>query len=290
MKIKDNDNVPQSVTLAVVGDDSRPKRYEELTFMDDFLFGKIMSDKDTCRRLLEIILHIDPDTEIADPVSQSSLRVAPDSKSVIVDVRTHDRLNDYDLEAQKQVHPNLPKRARYYQAMMDIDFLSPGREYIDLRNNYIIFICLRDIFHRGLPVYTFQNLCREDATVELNDCTTKIFLNASKCDTIKDKELRAFMEYVSTGQVASDYTATISDLVTRARENPTWKREYMDAMMDTVRQQREMREAEEKGIEQGEHKRALEAARRMLQDNLSVELAAKYSGLSVEEIQQVQKE
>ncbi|MBR4463445.1 MAG: hypothetical protein IKS40_02390 [Treponema sp.] len=93
------------------------------------------------------------------------------------------------------------------------------------------------------------------------------------------------MEYVSTGRAASDYTATINDLVTMARENPTWKREYMDAMMDTVRQQREMREAEE----QGEHNARLEAARRMLQDKLSVELAAKYTGLSVEEVRQLQK-
>ncbi len=98
------------------------------------------------------------------------------------------------------------------------------------------------------------------------------------------------MEYVSTGRAASDYTATINDLVTRARENPTWKREYMDAMMDTVRQQREMREAEEQGMAQGEHKRAMEAARRMLQDKLSVELAAKYTGLSVEEVQELQQD
>ena len=288
MKIKDNDNVPQSVTLAVVGDDSRPKRYEELTFMDDFLFGKIMSDKDTCRRLLEIILHIDPDTEIADPVSQSSLRVAPDSKSVIVDVRTHDRLNDYDLEAQKQLHPNLPKRARYYQAMMDIDFLSPGREYIDLRNNYIVFICLHDLFHRGLPVYTFRNRCDEDPAVGLGDGTTKIFLNASECDTIKDKELRAFMEYVKTGQADTPYTESISRMVRDAQETPYWKREYMDAMMAAVRQQREMREAEEKGVQEGEHKRALEAAKRMLGDGLTTELTAKYTGLSITEIQQLQ--
>ncbi len=35
------------------------------------------------------------------------------------------------------------------------------------------------------------------------------------------------MEYVSTGRAASDYTATINDLVTKARENPTWKHDFL---------------------------------------------------------------
>ena len=111
------------------------------------------------------------------------------------------------------------------------------------------------------------------------------------------------MEYVKTGRSQSDYTDIINDLVQKARENPTWKREYMDAMMDAVRQQREMREAEEKGIkagmeqglqqgmEQGERKKALEDARRMLKTGkLSPEEIADITGLSVTEFKQLQNE
>ena len=106
------------------------------------------------------------------------------------------------------------------------------------------------------------------------------------------------MEYVKTGRSQSDYTDTINDLVQKARENPTWKREYMDAMMDAVRQQREMREAEEKGLkagleqglEQGERNARLDAARRMLKTGkLSPEEIADITGLSVTEIKQLQK-
>ena len=102
------------------------------------------------------------------------------------------------------------------------------------------------------------------------------------------------MEYVKTGRSQSDYTDIINDLVQKARENPTWKREYMDAMMDAVRQQREMREAEEKGLkagmEQGERNARLEDARRMLKTGkLSPEEIADITGLSVTEIKQLQK-
>ena len=107
------------------------------------------------------------------------------------------------------------------------------------------------------------------------------------------------MEYVKTGRSQSDYTDIINDLVQKARENPTWKREYMDAMMDAVRQQREMREAEEKGLkagieqglEQGERKKAVDTARRMLKTGkLSPEEIADITGLSVAEVKQLQKE
>ena len=98
------------------------------------------------------------------------------------------------------------------------------------------------------------------------------------------------MEYVKTGRSQSDYTDIINDLVQKARENPTWKREYMDAMMDAVRQQREMREAEEKGMKHGERNARLEAAQRMLKTGkLSPEEIADITGLSVTEIKQLQK-
>ena len=92
------------------------------------------------------------------------------------------------------------------------------------------------------------------------------------------------MEYVKTGRTADDYTEIINDLVQKARENPTWKREYMDAMMDAVHQQREMREAEKKG----ERNARLETARRMLsRGKATTQEIAEDTGLTVEEIEQL---
>ena len=64
--------------------------------------------------------------------------------------------------------------------------------------------------------------------------------------------------------------------------------------MDAVRQQREMREAEEKGLkagmEQGERKKAVEAAQRMLKDNVPIDVLAKYTDLPLMEVKKLQKE
>jgi len=38
-------------------------------------------------------------------------------------------------------HKEIPKRARFYQAMRDCETLSKGEKYRDLRELYIIFLC-----------------------------------------------------------------------------------------------------------------------------------------------------
>ncbi|MDE6719406.1 MAG: hypothetical protein K2J68_06065 [Treponemataceae bacterium] len=52
---------------------------------------------------------------------------------------------------------DLPKRARYYQAMMDLDFLEKSKEYETLLESFVVFICTSDPFGCGLPRYTFIN-------------------------------------------------------------------------------------------------------------------------------------
>lgn len=61
------------------------------------------------------------------------------------------------------------KRSRYYQSIIDMSNLNAGTEYDELKDTYIIFICLNDIFHKGLPVYSFENVCCEDKDIKLND-------------------------------------------------------------------------------------------------------------------------
>ena len=65
-------------------------------------------------------------------------------------------------------------------ANMDVDYLLKGHPYLKLKENIVIFICLDDLFKQGLPVYTFENVCRENNSVKLEDRTLKVFYNCSK--------------------------------------------------------------------------------------------------------------
>ena len=101
----------------------------------------------------------------------------------------------YDIEMQTTDYADpaeLPKRTRYYQAMMDMDVLNKGEFYTKLRKTYIIFICTFDPFDRNLSQYTFHETCAEDATLEMGDETTKIFLNSKGRREGIDSDLAAF--------------------------------------------------------------------------------------------------
>ena len=63
--------------------------------------------------------------------------------------------------------------------MLDIGSLARGAGYSDLKESYVIFICLSDPFGKNLPVYTFERRCRESAEVELGDATHHVMFNAA---------------------------------------------------------------------------------------------------------------
>lgn len=265
------------------------KPYNELTIADDFVFGKIFQNKDIFRQLLEILLHTKFPDDIASPITQKSYRVAPDRKRIATDVSTHTAQAEFDVEMQQESRPNLPKRCRYYQAAMDVNFLQRKFEYTQLKENFVIFICLQDPFGRGLPVYTFRNVCLEDTNVQLGDGTTKIFYNAKNYAKLADKEASAIMQYMSTNTATTDYTATLDGMVDTLRTNPLWCKEYLDAMQeDLLREHEAERRGREAGIKEGEllgeHKAKLAAARNLKKLNVAPEIIAEATGLPLADI------
>ena len=75
-------------------------------------------------------------------------------------------------------HAGLAKRARLYQAHMDINQLQRGQFYTRLRPSFVIFICTFDPFDEGRYLYSFRNVCRETGA-ELDDEAYKLFFNTA---------------------------------------------------------------------------------------------------------------
>ena len=94
--------------------------WEELRISNDFIFGKIMQDSHLCKELLQRIL---PDLKIDHieyPEAQKVIRPDIDAKSVRLDVYVVDGKGTvYDIEMQVAISPELPKRTRYYQSLLD---------------------------------------------------------------------------------------------------------------------------------------------------------------------------
>lgn len=228
------------------------KSYEELTIADDFMFGKVMEDKELCRAVLECLLN-QPVGELEEIQAEREFRYITDGKPVRLDVYTRDQKSVYDAEMQNLNHQKtenleLPKRSRFYQSSMDTDHLRKGKSYRELPEGKVLFICTFDPFGKGYAKYSFRNICIEDKNLYLNDGTEKIFYNSTSRSEDISENLRLLYQYITTGQIGNNLTEKIEKAVVRAKKNEAWRAEYMKELLhdDDVRQ-----EGKQEGIQEG---------------------------------------
>lgn len=130
------------------------------------MFGAVMSEPKICKEVLELLLQIEID-HVEYPELQKPISPFYSKKGVRLDVYVAGSDKVFDVECQSYKVENIGKRTRYYQSMIDTDSLLKGADYSELKESYIIFICLDDPFEAELPVYTFERKCKESEEVEL---------------------------------------------------------------------------------------------------------------------------
>ncbi len=265
---------------------AKQKTYEELDLSDDFMFGKIMRNPVCCKEMLERLLNIKI-AKIKYPEDQKTIDISADSKSVRLDIYVEDEAETvYNVEIQTVNTGELPKRARYYSDMIDLNLIEKGITYKALNKSFVIFICTFDLSGRDFYQYTFENICREDTGLFLNDGVTKIFFNTKgKIGNISD-EAKVFLRYIDGSQSDDDFVRRLDDEVKKARKNEEWRREYMTFLM---RDQENLEEGRAEGRVEGEQATRVENAKTMLADGVDYKIVAKYSGLPLEEVEELAK-
>lgn len=267
------------------------KKYEELCYRDDFMFGKVMSDPDLCRVVLECLLQR-PVSELKEVQTQREIKFVADGKPIRLDVYNVDTEgNVYDAEMENLNHRSveshqLPKRSRYYQASIDTDYMDEGDSYRKLPDSNVMFICTFDPFGLGLSQYTFYETCEEDHELKLNDGTIKIFYNCTYVGEDIPENLREFYDYVENGKAGSELTKRIDEAVLKSRKNSIWRSQYMKEKI-VLQDARE--EGFEEGVERGIEQGIEQGIRNMLSRGKSVEEIVDFCGYSVELVKKVEE-
>lgn len=250
------------------------KTYEELTLADDFLFCKVFgSEKELCKELLERLLG----EKIRDIVylqTQDIIELTNDGKGIRLDVYLEDEGDTvYDLEMQCLNTKELPERTRYYHSLIDQDLLEKGESYGSIKNTVIVFVCLFDLFGRGLWKYTFQNRAKECLDLVLEDGQKTVFVNAGGFSG--DPKVQNFLNFLNgTETKGSDgFISALKHAVENASHNAKWRCEYMFA---TAREQCIRDEA------RNEERRS--NIRAMIEEGISRDLVKKILKLTDEDI------
>ena len=297
-------------------------KFANLTIQSDFIFKKVMSRKRICKHLLEELLQV----EIADiNYIEAEKTIDPNytSHGIRLDIIVADDKNThYNLEMQVKNNKNLntnthvlPKRSRYYQALLDFDLLQAGQPYDLLPPTYIVFICIFDFFEKGNYVYTFKKRCLEDLELELPDEATTMLLNTKGSHGDISKDLKSFYDYVNNHIVTTDFTRQIDDEISYLKLDTKVRREYMLMEARLLDERREgiaegkdigfaegkdvglvegeaigMAKGEAMGIAKGATNANTATAKRLLSMGLTVQDIAKATSLPIEQVEALKAE
>ena len=242
------------------------KRYEELTIADDFMFGKVMGDKELCREVLECLLD-HPVGELEDVQTERQFRYTTDGKPIRLDVYTRDQNHVYDAEMQNLNHQAVEK--------------------LELPEGKVLFLCTFDPFGLGYVKYCFQNRCEENKALCLRDGTEKIFYNCVSSAAEVPEHLKELYDYIRTGRAEGTLTRKIEEAVGRARKNEEWRSEYMKELLhdDDVREEGRA-EGRAEGKVEGRIEGRRAAAINLKAMNMSIEQIAQILEENVEVVEQ----
>lgn len=264
------------------------KPIEQLKFTDDFMFSATMKNPDICKSILETLLDIKI-KEIKYLESEKTFDLGYMTKGIRLDVYVEGSDKIFDVEMQNKIYDDLPQRSRYYQSMIDMDQLSKGQEYGELKDSLVIFISENDFFNVGLPIYTFQNICLEKKDLKLDDGSTKVFVNAGAFEDEKNLAKKSLLCYIKTKQATDDLTQKIDQTVEKIKTFENFRGDYMSwALAEFDARKEGIAIGEKRGFSRGEacgfNMAKIETAKNFLKMGLTIEQVANGTGLSIETI------
>ncbi len=186
---------------------------DNMSLMDDDLFGLVFDGNDpAAEMLLKIILRRD-DIKIISVEGQKELR-NPEigGRKVRLDILAEDGDGRfYNVEVQRTNSGAHPKRARFHSSMIDTRMLKEGQKFKELNASYVIFITEKDYWGEGLPLYTINRHFEEIDRI-FDDESHIIYVNGSysgndaignlmqdfrckKADDIQNEELAKGVRY-----------------------------------------------------------------------------------------------
>ena len=230
---------------------------------------KNLTIKNNCKGFLERALSIK--VEHVEISTEKNIVYHPEYKGVRLDVYAKDENNTrYNIEMQVLKQPALGRRSRYYQSQMDMELLA--KEYAELPDSYVIFLCDFDPFGEGKYRYTFRTICEEAEKASLKDGRCIVFLNTcGRNEENIPQELLSFLKFVhadlkeSQKDFQDDYVRQVQKSVTDIKASREMEERFM--LLEELLKD-EHRQGVQEGIQKGIQKGELKATREILEMTL----------------------
>ena len=236
---------------------------------DDFMNACFDGYTDGAQLLLRIILN-KPDIRVKSVKTQRRIKNLL-GRDICLDIDADDEDGtEYNVEIQRADKGADKKRARYHSSILDAHLLSPGDDFSDLPETFVIFITENDVIGKGKPLYRIERKI-EEVDEPFDDGEHIIYVNGA--DKNASTEL---------GKLMHDFFCTDPDDM------------HYKALADKVRYFKE----DEKGVaamckvmedmrNDSKWEQIVASVLRWLAMGLSHEQIAKGEGITLEQVQEI---
>ncbi len=272
------------------------RKLEELNLLDDFLFGSMVTHPEVGERFVKELLKIilgrefgrlkviaqkmfygkDTDKHGArlDVYLESDSAVQADGSCDQEGPEIRAKCSDiYDIEPEnnsgKATADILPRRVRFYHAIIDAQSLRSGTDYDCLKNVTVIMIVSFDPFGYDRMVYTINRSCHEEPDLPYDDGSVTLYLYTRGKRGNPPEELRKllhYMEETTRENAVNENLQAIQQMVETVKRDKGVSIEFMKSYERDRMIREEGLEAgrkEEKANTDFERKRAEEAEERV---------------------------
>ena len=221
------------------------RKLEDLNLLDDFLFGSMVTHPEVGERFVREILKTIFGKDFG------KLTVVPQKVYYGIDTDKHGARLDvyleesplentgdvaavYDMEPDKNDDNNavktLPRRVRFYHAVIDGNSLNSGESYKQLKDVFVILITPYDPLNGQRMIYTIRNMCQEMPSLPYEDGAQTIFLYTKGTEGDPPKELREllyYMENTTEENAINDSLKRIHQMVMLVKHDKEVKLSFM---------------------------------------------------------------
>lgn len=221
------------------------RKLTDLNLLDDFLFWAVVNYPEIgvrfVRELLQTIFHRDFG-ELKITAQKVYYGRDTDRHGARLDVYLEEKDiqalagtgSIFDVEPDQkddeQSIAELPRRVRFYHAVIDTESLRSGQGYRALKNVLVIVITPFDPFGRDRMQYTISNRCLEEPDLPYDDGMQTIFLNTKGTRDIPSPELAQllhYMEETTPENAVSSRLKSIQQMVDTVKQDKEVSLSYM---------------------------------------------------------------
>lgn len=290
-----------------------------VSLLSDAGFKAVYADPQNKSLLIDLLNELLPPPayveDIIEYCDREQLAETVDSKRPVLDLICRGKTGEkFIVEMQKRYYEDFFQRMVYYGAGVYHNPLQKGEGYFQLKPVYVISILNHTLKHEDECQWDSDHIIShyefmETRTKEFAGSTISITFaemprfrkKRSECATYRDMLFQVFRDGKQWDSVPDEFSedkriCAVMNACEFARFDADKKLKFELEMLNEFDRENHLRQEREKGLqeglqqglqqglEQGRANRTIEIVRKMLSDGLDVELVAKYTGLSSDEI------